>query len=302
MTTKQAHSDADERLRRRLAAGVALLLNLAFLVALDHVMRPLARERAPWQRIAPTDVLQVRLIEETPPSSMPAPAQETPPMPEPPAPTVVERRPRARPNAPAPSRTAAAPAEASPARENPVAPVQPDVSAPVSSTPQFYERNGQVRMPDASVGAAETPFPQLPIVPTEGNPFVHRNPVPYEPTRFDKYFPSVRETLLGEVVRKATVKKAGRLPWGTYVECSWVLFFGGCGWGSPPRASIEELKAMRADPPMPKVRQPQSSLPLSPSPSTSPPPILDLSLKPLPALEVPPAPAPNGDSVPEPSR
>lgn len=246
MTLSAVRVDADERWRRRVAVAVALLLNLAFLVALDSVMRPLAGERRPWVRAEPTDVLQVRLIDAAPPaapvaepspSSLPEPAP--PPLPSAPA----ERPPRA------PARSEA-PVAAAPSTPSRVAPVVQE-AAP-SSAPQFYGRDGKVLLPE-NAAAGEAPFPQLPIIPTEGNPFVHRNPLPYEPTRFDKYFPSVRETLGDELVRKATVQRSARTPWGTQITCTWVLFFGACGWGPAPRATIEELKAMRVELPMPRT-------------------------------------------------
>ncbi|MET0224901.1 MAG: hypothetical protein ABW187_00505 [Dokdonella sp.] len=118
---------------------------------------------------------------------------------------------------------------------------------------RLYDQTGRVLLPDAPAdGAAVVSFPDRPRVAREGNPFVHRSPLPYTPTRLDKYWPSVRETLGGELVRKATMKRVSRTPWGTQVECTWVLFFGGCSWGAEPRATAEELQQMRADPPMPK--------------------------------------------------
>jgi hypothetical protein len=169
-----------------------------------------------------------------------------------------EPTPPARPSAPAaPSgRTPRAPPRSeAPAAAAPSAPgraAQAVQEAAPSSAPQFYGRDGQVRLPE-NAADAEAPFPQLPIIPTQGNPFVHRNPLPYEPTRFEKYFPSVRETLGDELVRKATVQRSARTPWGTQITCTWVLFFGACGWGPVPRATIEELKAMRVELPMPKT-------------------------------------------------
>lgn len=280
MTASRSKPDADDRLRRYLATFLALLLNLTFLVALDRVMRPLARERAHWPRATPDDVLQVRLIEPSPPSPSP---QAPEPAREPAAP----ERPRPHASARTEPRALPPPVAAGPVREQAAARAPSD-SAESRALPQFYGRDGQVRIPEAGVEPVEMPFPQLPIVPAEGNPFVHRNPLPYEPTRFDRYFPDVRETLGGELVRKATVKRGGRLPGGLYVECTWVLFFGGCAWGHPPTAPIEELKAMRADPPMPKT------------PPAPPSPTLDLSLKPPPLLDPSPAPVPDSDPVPEP--
>lgn len=267
MRFRDTRIDADERLRRRLAAVVALLLNLVFLIALDQVMRPMARERALWARVEPANVLQVRLIEAVP---SPAPAVEAPPMPPASEPAAaparvaapIQRRSRARSARQVEADVAAASSERNRVPEESSAPAASSRAEP-SPAPQFYDRDGRVRLPDAKAFDAETPFPQLPIVPTEGNPFVHRSPLPYEPTRFDKYFPDVRETLGGELVRKSIVKRSGRLPWGTYVECTWILIFGGCNWGSAPTATIEELKAMRADPPMPKKDRSKESAPES---------------------------------------
>jgi hypothetical protein len=45
-----------------------------------------------------------------------------------------------------------------------------------------------------------------------------------------------------------------RTPWGTQISCAVLLVpvIGGCGWGYAPTATIEELKAMRVELPMPK--------------------------------------------------
>lgn len=252
MSVVRGRVDADERRRRRLAGAVALLLNLAFLVALDSVMRPLAGERRPWVRAEPIDVLQVRLIDATPPS---APATEPSSSPMPPEPVSATR-----PSAPV-ERPAGAPARRPvPAAANgepaQVAPAASNEPAAASSAPQFYDRDGRVRLPEAAA-ATEAPFPQLPIIPSQGNPFVHRNPLPYEPTRLDKYFPSVRETLGDELVRKATVQRSARTPWGTQITCTWVLFFGVCGWGPVPHATIDELKAMRVE--LPPLKAPSGA-------------------------------------------
>lgn len=258
MTAAGTMIDADERLRRRLAAFVALLLNLAFLVALDHVMRPLPGKHAPWSHAAPGDVLQVRLIEVAPaPAPQPQPAPEVPAAPRmqqspATAPAIAPAERRASASARSKAADRAAPAEQGRAPESAREAMSEAADPAAPATPQFYDKGGQVRLPEVNTAGGEAPFPDLPIIPTEGNPFVHKNSVPYEPTRFDKYFPDVRETLGGELVRKAIVQRTARTPWGTQITCTIVLFFGGCTWGHVPRATIEELKAMRADPPMPK--------------------------------------------------
>lgn len=253
MKSRDATVDADERLRRWLALAAALSLNLGFFLTLDRLLWP--HPRTARVRIHPADALQVRLIEVAPPAAEPPEPLETPP-----APAAARRPANARPRAKVAADAAAAERRReAPHAEGAVAPVgapnEPGLQA------QFYDRSGQVRMPDAKAAAAETPFPARPVVPSEGNPFVHRNPLPYEPTRFDKYFPSVRETLVGELARKATAQRSGRTPWGTQINCTFMLVIGGCTWGYAPTATIDELKAMRADPPAPKASPPAASSP-----------------------------------------
>ena len=80
----------------------------------------------------------------------------------------------------------------------------------------------------------------------------HLAPLPYKPTPFDRYWKPDDETLLGEWVRKATRKTvydtAAERASPAKPSCS----SAACGWGPTPRVSIEELKAMRVAPPMPR--------------------------------------------------
>ncbi|MFC5489427.1 hypothetical protein [Dokdonella soli] len=125
---------------------------------------------------------------------------------------------------------------------------------PVSSAPRLdlYTTDGQVRLPETAP-ALSAEIREFPTRTPRGDPFARRNPLPYTPTRLDRLWLFPRgETLAGELTRKATVSHTWRTPWGTQITCAWVLIAGGCGWGIPPRAPIEELKRMRADPPMPK--------------------------------------------------
>lgn len=62
----------------------------------------------------------------------------------------------------------------------------------------------------------------------------HESPVSYTPTRFDRYWAPPNETILQEFFRKSTVEKKFKTPWGTTVQCAWMLFMGGCGWGAGP--------------------------------------------------------------------
>jgi hypothetical protein len=247
MTVRRVDLDVDVRLRRQVALVATLLLNIAFLVVLDHLMQPGVTRRSAGARPEVADVLLVRLIEPSPPAVV-VPIEVPPSVV---SPSAMESRPR---------RSAAVHSAAPAAKEAAAVDAQRFEKADdqaVAEEPaelHLYDRSGNVLVPDMQKAeGTSTSFPDRPRVAQEGNPFVHRSPVPYTPTRLDKYWPPVRETLGGELVRKATVKKSWRTPWGTQVECAWVLFFGGCGWGPESRATAEELKQMRADPPMPRV-------------------------------------------------
>lgn len=270
MTKVGETGDADERTRRRWAIVLALLLNISFLVAFDHLMRPLSAVRPSWPSADPTGVLQVRLIDIAPTPSLDQDVSAA----------SIEEAPQAatRTDAPAARLRRAGRSEAQqtqrvdaigPAvKASPERPTQPNQStqteaADTAAVPgqtelQLYDNNGQIRVPDMATAdaTATTPFPPRPRSPTQGNPFVHRNPLPYEPTRFDKYWPSIHETLGGELVRKSMASHTWRTPWGTQITCSVnplaPMALLGCGWGYAPTATIEELKQMRADPPLPR--------------------------------------------------
>jgi hypothetical protein len=68
--------------------------------------------------------------------------------------------------------------------------------------------------------------------------------------------PSVRESLADEIVRRTTYARTWTTRSGTRIECATSLLMAGlgvCGWGVAPRATAEELRAMRADPPLPRA-------------------------------------------------
>ncbi len=87
------------------------------------------------------------------------------------------------------------------------------------------------------------------------NPMTHRSPLPYTPTMFERdWDPHDDELMPLEWLKSAMVEKSWRKSWdtrgGTRITCEFLLILGGCGWGPSPRVTIEELKRMRADPPM----------------------------------------------------
>lgn len=130
--------------------------------------------------------------------------------------------------------------EARPRRPRDAPEVAP--TAPVQA-PLLVDRDGRALLPDG----------QALVAPKDGAAmFRHDSLVPYAPTRFEQAFAPRDEDLGHELIRRTTVKHTWRTPWGSQITCSasmTLMFLGGCGWGLAPRATAEELRQMRADPP-----------------------------------------------------
>lgn len=246
---------------RRIALGVLLgiVLTAIELIAFGVGMhRQIATQTPP----RPADVTRVLLIDDI--------ASEFPTIPEPEPPP---RRASARTTAtmrPVVSRSAV----------RSVAPLATNAETP---TLRLYDSDGHLRLTEDSAPRAGAEIGFSAHAPAPGDPFARRNPVPYEPTRFESVWAARSgETLGDELIRKTTFTKTWRTPWGSEVSCSVSLvlgMIGGCGWGHAPTAPIEELQAMRADPPMPKPSQPDASAgdEATQAPEPAPPP-LQLSL------------------------
>jgi hypothetical protein len=229
--------------RRVVALGIALALLLTAIEVrlFDVAMR---REVARAGHAPPDRVLHVDLIEEERPVE-PTALATAPVLP---LPKSVPRRRRTRVMPHAPSRAPEA--------------------VPSERTPRLFGLDGHILLPDehAHDNASNAFSSHIP----HGDPFARANPVPYEATRFDKYFPDVRESLGGEIVRKTTLVYSWRTPWGTVWECKsslLLLGMGGCTWGPAPTLTIEELKALRADPP---PSPPQAADPAPPATNDTP--------------------------------
>lgn len=222
---RSLHWREPERSGRRLLPGliVGVLFTVVPIVMFDAAMRT---ELKRLHTFAPDVPIVVELLSE------PLPAPASPAMPE--APTPSERR-RLRPVA----------APSPPAVTGMQAPVEPQPAAPL----QLFGRDGAVRLPESEAGATRS------FGVPDGNPLARDTPLPYEPTRFDRMMPSIHETLGGEIVRRTTYTRTFHTRYGTRITCTTSLVMAGlgiCGWGVEPRATADELRAMRADPPMPK--------------------------------------------------
>jgi hypothetical protein len=216
--------------RRWIACGIALavLLTAIEVRLFDIAMR---REIVRAGHAPPDRVLRVELIEPERPLEMPP---EPVPLPRLPVPADARR---------APSRAAS---RKPPRRSSPEA-------IPSTLRPRLIGLDGHIFLPDEL--AEKTPGEPGTLAPSAAHDdaFARTNPLPYEPTRFDAYFPDVRESLGGEVIRKTTISHQWHTPWGTVIECRASLILlgiGVCTWGPAPRLTEEQLKAMRADPPL----------------------------------------------------
>ena len=215
-----------------------MLLNIFFVIVLDWGTRPrdaqvVARDRG--------DALQVRLIE----PAVEAPPPEVPISPPPPA----TRHGATRSHVPrVPESSKRVPASDADERTHESAPA----SEAAATELRLFDVNGRVHLPGSTPGdlSAVSAFPASPLAVHDGDPFARRNPVPYEPTRFESVWAPRDETLGGELLRKITLERTFLTPWGTQITCGWLMVLGGCSWGYAPTATIEELQRMRADPPM----------------------------------------------------
>ena len=212
--------------RRAVAWGIALALMLTMIEVglFDVAMR---REIARVGHAPPDRVLHVELIEEERPLAPPVVTEPAPPL-----------------RFPAPAQHRARVAR----RQGPREPAPETL--PRKETPRLFGLDGRVLLPEAGDGTHSGSGMQEGSA--HGDAFARTNPVPYTPTRFNSYWPDVRETLGEEIMRKTTIVYGWRTPWGTVVECKASLILlgiGGCGWGPAPRLTIEQLRAIRADPP-----------------------------------------------------
>ncbi|MBN8480420.1 MAG: hypothetical protein J0L88_02395 [Xanthomonadales bacterium] len=257
---KGASRSRDGEARRR------LLFSLAIAVLVHGVLALVLLQVTRVRRIAPVHdapAIRLRLIERPAPEQAQAAApvragdtvqgdastrQAAPRM-------QVPKRPR-EPNEPLEARTSTAAA----ARTR--TPAAAEAAAQTAALPlRVFNRDGSVNLPDAdstAVAADPTAFGRRQRTPAyTPDPMAHRSPLPYEPTRFERDWAPRDESLLGEWLRRSTRTTSRDTRGGTRITCSAFLFFGGCGWGPAPRVTIEELKRMRADPPLPRPSPPR---------------------------------------------
>jgi hypothetical protein len=200
---------------RRRVAAVLLLLGLLHVIGallVDAAMRL----RPALARLLDAPGVAVRLID--PVQSLPA---------NPPAPAIAARQ---------PDRAAEAAGVGSsvdprgPAPE-PVVIDMPGAQAPTGSldTARLFDPDGSPRLSPAVIDAAGPAVATPDFAPPKTPGLAPlRSPLPYKPTRFEAYWVPVDETLGDEWMRRLTMEKEFKTPWGTRWRCTTVLLFGAC--------------------------------------------------------------------------
>lgn len=206
------------RSRRRawllVAAVVAAHVLLAWIAW--FILRPVHQPRDE------REVFRITLIEPT--SELPPPPPLVPPP-------------------PLPGQPPAAP----PRRLHYVPPAQGAISATLEGVKgpplELYESNGQIHLPS---GTAQKPAPAYSAPGIKGSQiYSGKSPVPYKPTRFNKDWAPVNESLGAKTVGRAfdkaveatTLKKTVHLPGGGKLHCAispLLLFAAGCSGDEPP--------------------------------------------------------------------
>jgi hypothetical protein len=110
---------------------------------------------------------------------------------------------------------------------------------------ELYDSNGQIRMP-AATSQKQAPAPAYSAPAIKGSHiYSGKSPVPYEPTRFNKDWAPLNESLGAKTVGRAfdkaveatTLKKTVKLPGGIKLHCAispLLLLAAGCKGDEPP--------------------------------------------------------------------
>jgi len=240
LSTWLPSGDPAARQRFVVALATALLLHVALFAGLSDWSRV-----HPFAPAPPSPIMQLRLID----APVPPPLAEPEPVP---SRAHSAAAPRVRSGPQQPSR----PTHANIPAQRDVQPTVEDVaSMPAASaaTGRLFNRDGTIDLPTAPADADPAAFgSRKQVAPYTPDPMVHQSPLPYVPTLFERDWKPRDETLLDQWVRSATVTRTWDTRGGNRISCSVFLFIGGCGFGWAPRVTIEELRRMRADPPMPR--------------------------------------------------
>ena len=145
----------------------------------------------------------------------------------------------------------------------------PAANAALPPKSLLRDEHGQIVLPAKSASAAATPdyVQRLP----QGDTRIMRNvdPVPYRPTRFEKYFPPANESAGGALVRRVGEKLIKTqdvdLPRGVHLKCKTLLGIPtfDCVMPPPPPSAKDGDERLNMAPAKPLARDPKAASPPS---------------------------------------
>ncbi len=190
----------------------ALLVAVAIHVALFFALRGEPLRRANDQSTA----ISVQLIDAAPtPAEIPAEPQAAP---------------RAT--------TARVLRERTPMSEPPIVPAPPAPNSEAEPALRLFNTDGSIALPSESMPAttpsSHDPLDAAPIA--ENTIMVHIRPLKVRPNHFEASWQATHGgNPLDRFVADHLTKSTGvmRMPWGTRVQCAWIVIVAGCAWGPP---------------------------------------------------------------------
>ena len=227
--------DDGESRRRRWILGVLVVVHVVFFAWLREAMLERGRLAVPVRE----QVMEVRFYDEAPqPEAQALPEYTAPLVPMPP--DVVREVIVPVASAPLPAPVPPPPPPPQPVEEaTPADAMSARFIAPETPPPQLrlYNEDGSMRLSQDVIDASNIPAPR----PGYRSPLAEAArvkprppPISYDPTVFSKYWAPGSESAFDSLVRRSTASKKFRTPWGSTIQCTWVLIMGGCGWGIAP--------------------------------------------------------------------
>jgi hypothetical protein len=243
--------DAEKRRRRALLA-ILVGLHLLLFLALRYAMDP---NLSPFHILRRETVMSVEFL---PPETKPLevdPAFDVPEVSVPAVPLPVRVEPTTVPKtAPVVDTPEPRPIEAEGLSARWISADEPEPPPRI----QLFNPDGSMNLSQDVIDASNATRPRGFQSPQPAPaPWERQQPaVPYDPTVFENRWKPDGESAFQEVVRRATATKAFRTPWGSTVECTWVLIMGGCGWAKPPTPLQNAPKAPEMSNPVPPPDDP----------------------------------------------
>jgi hypothetical protein len=125
--------------------------------------------------------------------------------------------------------------ERTPMSEPPIVATLPAPSDETTPTLHLYNADGSLALPSAAAPRVTSrPLDAPPVA--DNTIMTHIRPLKVRPNHFDASWASTHGgNPLDRFIADHLTKSTGvmRLPWGTRVQCAWIVVVAGCAWGPP---------------------------------------------------------------------